>query len=153
MDTWYANTYRKLFGSQKWGWLPHVQPQEGCSRDQHDYAVKLHAAKPPGYLSEGTGTCWKPHFQEGDNQKNSANFNNWHWTSMGAMFWDFVTLYINDKSWISCPEPGKYGEHFVHSLWSLEPSSCILTMILDETASPMGWLSGEDLRWTLNGHV
>ena len=74
-----------------------------------------HAAKPPDPLSEGTGNSWKPHFQEADTQKNFVNFNNWHWMPMDPMFWDSVTLYVNDKvdllSWarkiwrVLCPFP------------------------------------------------
>ena len=142
MDTWYANTLAgKLFGSQKWGWLSesclgarneddclYAQLQEGCSRGTGMTMLWGHAAKPPGHLSEGTGNCWKPHFQEGDTQKNSTNFNNWHWTPMGPMFWDFVTLYINDKvdllSWarkiwrILCPFPLVFrAELLLHPTW------------------------------------
>ena len=142
----------KLFASQKWGWLSEsclgARNEDDCLKVVWEPETRMivsmpnckkaaagtnmtmlwgHAAKPPGHPSEGTGNCWKPHFQ-GDTQKNSANFNNWHWTPMGPMFWDFVTLYINDKVnllsrarkiWrVLCPFPLVFrAELLLHPTW------------------------------------
>lgn len=142
MDTWYANTLAgKLFGSQKWGWLS-LCPT--ARRLQKGPAWLCREGMQPSLLA----ICQKAQVLAGSHISKKETSRKipqilitgieHQWVQCSGTLWHFISMI----KLISCPEPGKYGEYFVHSLWSLEQSSCI--------PHDTGWDSityGVSVRW------